>query len=202
MVFYSYGWTPLQSLYPTECLPYEVRAKGLALVGWAQNVVSLINTFGLPSALAKIGWKSESLQRTTSANSQPISSLDASMLSVSSSSGSSWLRRSNFRSRSLTTSSHLDRRRLWLRPSTDVRRRRPRSASMQRSQMRSCIVLYAVVVFLSRLARVHKFITGPCLSQSALPVLLGSGPLPCDRRIAGSLVVARIADQQPQARQA
>lgn len=61
MVFYSYGWTPLQSLYPTECLPYEVRAKGLALVGWATNVVSLINTFGLPSALAKIGWKSEYL---------------------------------------------------------------------------------------------------------------------------------------------
>lgn len=60
MVFYSFGWTPLQALYPTECLPFEVRAKGLALVGWATNVVSLINTFGLPSALAKLGWKSES----------------------------------------------------------------------------------------------------------------------------------------------
>jgi MFS family permease len=57
MVFYSFGWTPLQSLYPAECLSFEVRAKGLALQGWFTNVFSLINTFGLPSALKALTWK-------------------------------------------------------------------------------------------------------------------------------------------------
>lgn len=57
MVFFSFGWTPLQGLYPAECLAFEVRAKGLAAQGWCTNVFSLINTFGLPSALEAIGWK-------------------------------------------------------------------------------------------------------------------------------------------------
>ncbi|WOO79017.1 Lactose permease [Vanrija pseudolonga] len=57
MVFYSFGWTPLQSLYPAESLAYEVRAKGLALQSWCTNIFSLINTFGLPSALAALSWK-------------------------------------------------------------------------------------------------------------------------------------------------
>lgn len=57
MVFFSFGWTPLQGLYPAECLAFEVRAKGLALQGWFTNVFSLINTFGLPSALEALNWK-------------------------------------------------------------------------------------------------------------------------------------------------
>lgn len=57
MVFFSFGWTPLQSLYPAEVLAFEVRAKGLALQSWVTSCVSLINTFGLPSALAALDWK-------------------------------------------------------------------------------------------------------------------------------------------------
>ena len=60
MVFFSFGWTPLQALYPAEILPFQNRAKGLALQGWATSAVSCINTFGLPSALASLQWKSES----------------------------------------------------------------------------------------------------------------------------------------------
>jgi len=57
MVFFSYGYTPLQALYPTELFSYENRAKGLALTGWVSSAVSLINTFGLPPALSAITWK-------------------------------------------------------------------------------------------------------------------------------------------------
>ncbi len=60
MVFFSFGWTPLQALYPAEVLSFENRAKGLALQGIVTNSVSLINTFGLPSALQALSWKSES----------------------------------------------------------------------------------------------------------------------------------------------
>jgi hypothetical protein len=59
MVVYSFGYTPLQALYPAEVLAFEVRAKGLALQGWITNAFGLINTFGLPSALAALTWKSE-----------------------------------------------------------------------------------------------------------------------------------------------
>lgn len=59
MVFFSFGWTPLQALYPAEVLSYQNRAKGLALQGWVTSAVSCINTFGLPPALAKLNWKSE-----------------------------------------------------------------------------------------------------------------------------------------------
>jgi len=59
MVFFSFGWTPLQALYPAEVLAYENRAKGLALQGWVTSAVSCINTFGLPPALADLNWKSK-----------------------------------------------------------------------------------------------------------------------------------------------
>jgi len=57
MVFYSVGWTPNQALYPAEVLAYEVRAKALALQAWLGNACSCVNTFGLPSALAALKWK-------------------------------------------------------------------------------------------------------------------------------------------------
>jgi sugar porter (SP) family MFS transporter len=57
MVFFSLGWTPLQGLYPSEVLSYENRAKGLALQSLATQAVSCINTFGLPSALAALKYK-------------------------------------------------------------------------------------------------------------------------------------------------
>ena len=49
----------MQALYPAEVLPFENRAKGLALQGWATSAVSCINTFGLPKALKALTWKSE-----------------------------------------------------------------------------------------------------------------------------------------------
>ena len=57
MVFFSFGWTPLQALYPAEVLSFENRAKGLALQGLVTSAVSCINTFGLPSALAALPWQ-------------------------------------------------------------------------------------------------------------------------------------------------
>ncbi|PPQ98005.1 hypothetical protein CVT26_003067 [Gymnopilus dilepis] len=57
MVVYSFGWTPMQALYPTEVLSYETRAKGLAFLGIVLHGTSLINTFGLPLALQQLGWK-------------------------------------------------------------------------------------------------------------------------------------------------
>ncbi|KAF4617666.1 hypothetical protein D9613_005871 [Agrocybe pediades] len=57
MVVFSFGWTPMQALYPAEVLSYQARAKGLAFLGIVSQVATLINTFGLPVALQKIGWK-------------------------------------------------------------------------------------------------------------------------------------------------
>ncbi|KAH9480303.1 Lactose permease [Psilocybe cubensis] len=57
MVVFSFGWTPMQALYPAEVLSYQVRAKGLAFLGIVAQVATLINTFGLPVALQKLGWK-------------------------------------------------------------------------------------------------------------------------------------------------
>jgi MFS family permease len=57
MVVFSFGWTPMQALYPAEVLGYEARAKGLAFLGIITNVASLINTFGMPVALDRLKWK-------------------------------------------------------------------------------------------------------------------------------------------------
>ncbi|KAG6890814.1 hypothetical protein C0995_003247 [Termitomyces sp. Mi166 len=57
MVVFSFGWTPMQALYPAEVLNYETRAKGLAFLGIVAQVATCINTFGLPVALERIGWK-------------------------------------------------------------------------------------------------------------------------------------------------
>ncbi|KAJ7600522.1 hypothetical protein C8J56DRAFT_1156876, partial [Mycena floridula] len=56
MVVFSFGWTPMQALYPAEVLGYEARAKGLAFLNIVSQVATCINTFGLPVALGKIGW--------------------------------------------------------------------------------------------------------------------------------------------------
>ncbi|KAG9103833.1 hypothetical protein FRC06_007645 [Ceratobasidium sp. 370] len=57
MVFFSFGWTPMQALYPAEVLSYQSRAKGLAFLNVVTQGSSCINTFGLPVALEKLGWK-------------------------------------------------------------------------------------------------------------------------------------------------
>ncbi|KAJ8080596.1 hypothetical protein PM082_017430 [Marasmius tenuissimus] len=57
MVVFSFGWTPMQALYPAEVLNYQARAKGIAFLTVATQAASCINTFGLPVALERIGWK-------------------------------------------------------------------------------------------------------------------------------------------------
>lgn len=54
---YSFGWTPLQALYPVEVLSFEMRAKGMAFSGLFVNMGTLVNQFGFPVALEKIQWK-------------------------------------------------------------------------------------------------------------------------------------------------
>lgn len=45
---YSAGFTPLQALYPVECLRYESRAKGMAMYNFFVNVANFYNV-SLPS---------------------------------------------------------------------------------------------------------------------------------------------------------
>ena len=47
-VFYSFGITPLQALYPVEVLSYEMRAKGMAFQSFVTSATLLINQFGTP----------------------------------------------------------------------------------------------------------------------------------------------------------
>ncbi len=54
---FSFGFTPLQSLYPVEVLSYEQRAKGMAFSNLVVNAAVLVNQFGTPVALKNIGWK-------------------------------------------------------------------------------------------------------------------------------------------------
>lgn len=54
---YSFGITPLQSLYPVEVLSFEQRAKGMAFHSLVVNAASMVNQFGMPVAMQNIGWK-------------------------------------------------------------------------------------------------------------------------------------------------
>lgn len=56
-IVFSAAYTPLQALYPVECLSYEQRAKGMALQNMAGNAASLVNQFAFPIALGNISWK-------------------------------------------------------------------------------------------------------------------------------------------------
>ncbi|OAQ65486.1 MFS monosaccharide transporter [Pochonia chlamydosporia 170] len=53
---YNFGMTPLQALYPVECLSYEQRGKGLAFVFAFVHCLAFVNQFCFPIALQKIGW--------------------------------------------------------------------------------------------------------------------------------------------------
>ena len=53
---FSVGITPLQALYPVEVLSFEMRAKGMAFSSLAVNIGSLVNNYGWPIALKRIGW--------------------------------------------------------------------------------------------------------------------------------------------------
>lgn len=56
-VVYSFGFTPLQALYPVEVLSFEMRAKGMAFSSLAVNAAGLLNQFAWPVSLQNIGWK-------------------------------------------------------------------------------------------------------------------------------------------------
>lgn len=53
----SFAYTPLQALYPVECLATENRAKGMSMYGVVVNVFSFINLYAGPIALQNIAYK-------------------------------------------------------------------------------------------------------------------------------------------------
>ncbi|KAF2456770.1 general substrate transporter [Lineolata rhizophorae] len=54
---YSAGYTPLQALYPVECLRYESRAKGMGMYNFCVNIAGFYNTFVTGIAFTGAGWK-------------------------------------------------------------------------------------------------------------------------------------------------
>jgi len=55
--FYSLAYTPLQALYPAECLDYNTRAKGMALYALVVSCASFVNTYAGPIGLQRITWR-------------------------------------------------------------------------------------------------------------------------------------------------
>jgi len=53
-IIYSFAYTPLQALYPVECLSNETRAKGMSMYGVVVGVFSFINLYAGPIALKNI----------------------------------------------------------------------------------------------------------------------------------------------------
>ncbi|KAI1504813.1 lactose permease [Biscogniauxia marginata] len=56
-IVFSFTYTPLQGVIPTEALETTMRAKGLAASGVIVSAVSFINQFAGPIALGNIGYK-------------------------------------------------------------------------------------------------------------------------------------------------
>lgn len=54
---FSFCWTPLQALYPTEVLRNDIRVKGMAAQGVLSNLGAFINMYATPVSLQNIGWK-------------------------------------------------------------------------------------------------------------------------------------------------
>lgn len=53
---YDIGWTPLYS-YPTELLPYEIRARGVTFQTAVIHAFGFFGTFVNPIGLQNIGWR-------------------------------------------------------------------------------------------------------------------------------------------------
>ncbi|KAG8965040.1 hypothetical protein FRC03_000995 [Tulasnella sp. 419] len=53
-IVYSFTYTPLQALYPVECLQTTTRAKGMAMYAFVVGAISFINLFAGPIALDNI----------------------------------------------------------------------------------------------------------------------------------------------------
>lgn len=56
-ITYSFSYTPLQALYPVECLAYETRAKGMGIYNLIVNIAAFFNTYAIPTVLDKVHWR-------------------------------------------------------------------------------------------------------------------------------------------------
>lgn len=56
-ICFSWGFTPLQTLYAVECLENRTRAKGSGLNFLFLNVAMVVNTYGISVGMEAIGWK-------------------------------------------------------------------------------------------------------------------------------------------------
>ncbi|KDQ50703.1 hypothetical protein JAAARDRAFT_141556 [Jaapia argillacea MUCL 33604] len=57
LVVFAFSWTPAQSLYPTEVLAFNTRAKGLAFMNLLVNIANVFNTYVPPVAISRAGWR-------------------------------------------------------------------------------------------------------------------------------------------------
>ncbi|KAI0630724.1 general substrate transporter [Trametes polyzona] len=57
LVVFAFAWTPAQSLYPTEVLAYNTRAKGLAFMNLLVNIANVFNTYVPPVAITRASWR-------------------------------------------------------------------------------------------------------------------------------------------------
>lgn len=62
-IFFSFCWMPLQTLYPAEILPNDIRARGFAFQELVNGLASFINTYATPVALQRIGWRTYTIFR-------------------------------------------------------------------------------------------------------------------------------------------
>lgn len=53
-VVFSFGWTPLQSMYIAESLPTSTRAKGTAIGNLASNAAGAVSNYGI--GMCTIAW--------------------------------------------------------------------------------------------------------------------------------------------------
>lgn len=56
-IFFAWGWTPLQVLYPVECLTNRTRAKGAGMKFLFINIAGMTNLYGISVGIASIKWK-------------------------------------------------------------------------------------------------------------------------------------------------
>ncbi|KAK1955650.1 general substrate transporter [Colletotrichum eremochloae] len=56
-ILFSWGFTPLQTLYAVECMENRTRAKGSALSFLFLNIAIIINTYGISVGIEKLGYK-------------------------------------------------------------------------------------------------------------------------------------------------
>ena len=54
---FSLGWTPMQVLYPLECLNFTIRAKGMSIYGLFVGLSSFISLYSGPPGIGNLGWK-------------------------------------------------------------------------------------------------------------------------------------------------